>query len=218
MSLKTKIIAVATQKGGAGKSTISIHLAVQAMQSKKSAQVILLDLDPQGSVAEWAKLRELEDPIVLQAMPGNLTAYLSQAEEDGADYVVIDTPPHAGGTIDAAIRAADLVVIPIRPGPFDIRAAAGTVEIVKQAERPGLFVLSQVAAVGPEADDTEAVLEELYTDIPLAKTRLGQRKAFMQALISGQAITEFDRPNSKAVREIITLFGEVRGKLQRHSS
>ncbi|MCA1334862.1 AAA family ATPase [Pseudooceanicola marinus] len=126
-------------------------------------------------------------------------AYLSQAEEDDADYVVIDTPPHAGGTIDAAIRAADLVVIPIRPGPFDINAAAGMVEIMKQTGRPGIFVLSQVASVGPEGDDTAAVLQELYPDVPVAKARLGQRKAFMQALISGQAITEFDRPSSKAV-------------------
>ncbi|WP_281969101.1 AAA family ATPase [Roseovarius nanhaiticus] len=139
MSRKTKFIAVATQKGGAGKSTISIHLAVQAMRSKKNAQVILLDLDPQGAVADWAQLREVEDPIVLQAMPGNLSAYLSQAQEDGADYVVIDTPPRAGGTIDAAIRAADLVVIPIRPGPFDIKAAADTVEIMAQAAPAGDF-------------------------------------------------------------------------------
>ncbi|WP_172330327.1 ParA family partition ATPase [Mangrovicoccus sp. HB161399] len=213
MNRNTKVIAVATQKGGAGKSTISIHLAVQAMQSRKNTQVVLLDLDPQGSVSDWAKLRDLEDPIVLQAMPGNLTAYLRQAEEDGADYVVIDTPPHAGGTIDVAVRAADLVVVPIRPGPFDINAAAGTVEIMRQAGRPGVFVLSQVAAVGPEGDDTEAVLQELYPEVPVAKARLGQRKAFMQALISGRAITEFDKPSSKAVGEIKALFREVKGSL-----
>ncbi len=188
------------------------------MQSKKTAQVILLDLDPQGSVADWAKLRELEDPIVLQAMPGNLSAYLCQAQEDGADYVVIDTPPHAGRTIDAAIRAAHLVVVPIRPGPFDIKAADGTVEILKHTGRPGLFVLSQVPAVGPEADDTAAVLQDLYPDVPVAKARLGLRKAFMQALISGQAITEFNQRGSKTVREIITLFAEVRGRLKSYSS
>lgn len=151
-------------------------------------------------------------------MPGNLSAYLSQAQEDRADYVVIDTPPHAGGTIDAATRAADLVVIPIRPGPFDIKAAAGTVEILKQAGRPGIFILSQVPAVGPEANDTASVLQDLYPDVPVARARLGQRKAFMQALISGRAITEFDRPSSKAVREIIMLFAEVRGRLKSCSS
>lgn len=140
-------------------------------------------------------------------------AYLSQAQEYGADYVAIDTPPHAGGTIDAAIRAADLVVIPIRPGPFDINPAAGTVEIMAQTGRSGIFVLNQVAAVGPEGDDTVAVLQELYPDVPVAKARLGQRKAFMQALISGQAITEFDRPSSKAVTESKALFREVRSRL-----
>ncbi|MCE6967292.1 ParA family partition ATPase [Cereibacter sphaeroides] len=209
MSRITRVIAVATQKGGAGKSTIAIHLAVQAMQARKGALVILLDLDPQGSVAGWAARRDLADPVVLQAMPGNLEAYLAQAREDDADFVVIDTPPHAGATIDAAVRAADLVVIPIRPGPFDIDAAAGTVEILKQSGKPGIFVLSQVTSAGSEGDDTEAVLKDLYPGIPVAEVRLGQRKAFMKALISGQAITEFDRPSSKAVGEIKALFRAV---------
>lgn len=209
MSGAMKVIAVATQKGGAGKSAIAIHLAVEAMRARPGTQVLLLDLDPQGSVADWAKRRAAPDPIVLQALPGNLAAYLGQAQEDGIDLVVIDTPPHAGATIDAAVRAADLVVIPIRPGPFDIAAAAGTVEILRQVGRPGLFVLSQVAAVGTEADDTEAVLRELFPEVPVAKARLGYRKAFMQALISGQAITEFDRVRSKAVREIKALAVEI---------
>lgn len=210
---KTKVIAVATQKGGAGKSTIAIHLAVQAMQSKKNAQVVLLDLDPQGSIAGWAARREIDDPIVLSAMPGNLETYLDHAREDRADYVVIDTPPHAGATIDAAIRAADLVVIPIRPGPFDIDAAAGTIEIMRETRTPGLFVLSQVSASGSEGDDTEAVLAELHPGVPVAKARLGHRKAFMQALISGQAITEFERPSSKAVGEIKELFQQVKKQI-----
>ena len=204
-----KVIAIATQKGGAGKSTIAVHLAVQALRSKANAQVVLLDLDPQGSVAGWAARRKVEDPVVLSAMPGNLETYLRQAREDGVDYVILDTPPHAGATIDAAVRAADLVVIPIRPGPFDIGAAAGTVEIMRQTNRPGLFVLSQVASTGPEGDDTEAVLANLHPNVPVAKARLGHRKAFMQALISGQAIMEFDRPNSKAVSEITALAAEL---------
>jgi hypothetical protein len=107
------------------------------MRARPGAQVLLLDLDPQGSVTDWAKRRAAPDPIVLQALPGNLSAYLDQAREDGIDLVVIDTPPHAGATIDAAVRAADLVVIPIRPGPFDIAAAAGTVEILRQVGRTG---------------------------------------------------------------------------------
>ena len=209
MSGAMKVIAVATQKGGAGKSTIAFHLAVEALRARPGTQVLLLDLDPQGSVADWARRRAAPDPIVLQALPGNLTAYIDQGREDGIDLVVIDTPPHAGVTIDAAVRAADLVIIPIRPGPFDIAAAAGTVEILRQVDRHGLFVLSQVAAVGLEADDTEAVLRALYPEVPVAKARLGHRKAFMQALISGQAITEFDRARSKSVREIINLCQEV---------
>jgi hypothetical protein len=98
-----------------------------------------------------SELRELEDPIVLQAMPGNLSAYLSQVEEDGADYVVIDTPPHAGGTIDAAIRAANLVAFPFAQDPLTSMQVAGTVEIMEQTGRPGIFVLSQVHPWDPKA-------------------------------------------------------------------
>ena len=213
MSAPTKIIAVATQKGGAGKSTIAVHLAVEALRSKKSAQVVLLDLDPQGSVAGWAQRRDLGDPIVLSALPANLGSYLDHARSERIDWVIIDTPPHAGATIDAAVRAADLVVIPIRPGPFDIDAAAGTVEILAQTGGKGLFVLSQVAPRGSEGDDAAEVLAGLYPGLPIAKARLGQRKAFMQALISGQAITEFERPSAKSVGEIQALFREVRNSL-----
>lgn len=84
---------------------------------------------------------------------------------------------------------------------------------MKQAGRQGRFLLSQVAAVGPQGDNTAAMLKGLYPDEPVAKARLGQRKAFMRALISGQAITEFDRPSSKAVGEIKALFREVRRRL-----
>ncbi len=104
-------------------------------------------------------------------------------------------------------------MIPIRPGPFDIDAAGGTIEIMRETRTPGLFVLSQVSASGSEGDDTEAVLAELHPGVPVAKARLGHRKAFMQALISGQAITEFERPSSKAVGVIKELFQQVKKSL-----
>ena len=183
------------------------------MRSKKSAKVALLELDPQGSVADWTSRRDLEDPIVLSAMPGNLEAYLDHARKDRADGVVIDTPPHAGATIDTAIRAADLVAVPIRPGPFDINAASGTIQIMRETRTPELFVLSQVSASESEGDDTEAVLTELHPDVPVAKARLGHRKGFRQALISGQVITEFERPSSKAFGEITALFQQVKKQI-----
>ena len=90
-------------------------------------------------------------------MPSDLEAHLRQARADRADYVVVDTPPNASATIDAAIRAADLAVIPIRPTPFDIDAAAGTIEIMRDTRPPGLFVFGQVYAAGSEDDATEVV-------------------------------------------------------------
>lgn len=120
------------------------------------------------------------------------------------------TARSGGRSRNAIVTSPPFVVIPIRTGPFDIGAAAGTVEILCQIGGKGLFVLSQVARTGSEGGYTADVLADLYPGIPIAKGFLGQRKAFMQALISGQAITEFERPSAKAVQEIQALFREAR--------
>jgi chromosome partitioning protein len=218
MTSGSRVITVAAQKGGTGKSTVAIHLAVEALRAHRSSEVVILDVDPQGSVSDWAMRRATEDPMVLRVQPGNLEGYVDQARRDGIAYIFIDTPPHADATIVSAARMADLVLLPIRPGPFDIKAAAKTVEIVRRVGRPGLFVLNQVPPTGSEGEDTVSVLAELFPDFRVAEARLGQRKAFMQALISGLAITEYDRQTSRAVGEIKALFREVSNRLHYRSA
>lgn len=207
-----KVITIGVQKGGSGKSTICVHLAVEAQKRGKS--VAIIDLDPQGSVSAWARRRETEDPLVLQSSPGQLSEMLKLAREEAVDLVLIDTPPHAGGTIDVAFRAADLVLLPVRPGPFDIDAAGATIDVLRTSRTDGLFLLSQIPPRGSEADDTEALLSESYPDVDVLAARITTRKAYMTALIGGMAVREFEPDSSKAVLEIEALFNEIVEKLK----
>jgi chromosome partitioning protein len=206
-----KTIAVGVQKGGSGKSTVSVHLAVEAHRRGKS--VVLIDVDPQGSVASWARRREIEAPLVLQSTAGQLSDMLKMAEDERVDLVIIDTPPHAGGTIDLAFRIADLVILPVRPGPFDIDAAGATVELLRGSQTRGVFLLTQIPPRGSEADDTAALLGEQYADIQVLSARITNRKAYMTALIEGKAVREFETESSKAVQEIAHLFDELMEKI-----
>lgn len=202
-----KVLTIGAQKGGAGKSTTAVHLAVQAALDGRRTMIV--DLDVQGSVASWAERRAADDPLVVRSSPGQLPEILELARSEGMDLVVLDTPPHTGGTIDVAFSRADLVVVPIRPGPFDIDAASATIDVLRSSGRPGVFLLSQVPPRGSEADDTASLLEDLYPDMQVLEARVTTRKAFMQALIEGRAVREFEPPSSKAVAEIQALYDEI---------
>lgn len=202
-----KVITIGVQKGGSGKSTIAVHLAVEAQRRGKS--VVLIDVDPQGSISSWAKRREIEAPIVIQASAGQLSEMRAMAKAEEVDLLIIDTPPHAGGTIDLAFRIADLVILPVRPGPFDIDAAGATVELLRDSQTKGVFLLTQIPPRGSEADDTAALLGEQYLDIEVLNSRITNRKAYMTALIEGKAVREFEPESSKAVQEIAHLFDEL---------
>lgn len=206
-----KVITIGVQKGGSGKSTVAVHLAVEAQRRGKS--VVLIDVDPQGSISSWAKRREIEVPIVIQASAGQLSEMKAMAKAEEVDLLIIDTPPHAGGTIDLAFRIADLVILPVRPGPFDIDAAGATVELLRSSQTKGVFLLSQIPPRGTEADDTSALLGEQYTDIEVLNSRITNRKAYMTALIEGKAVREFEPESSKAVQEIAHLFDELMEKI-----
>jgi chromosome partitioning protein len=201
-----KIIAVSAQKGGAGKSTISAHLAVEFMRDGKN--VAILDLDRQGSLKFWYSQRELEDPQVIHANFGEFDEYIKQAEHAGFDIIVVDTPPHAGAGVMSVTGKSDLVIVPLRPGPLDLAALEETTTYLKPHNT--MFLLNQVPATGTEADDTKGFLSDTYPDFRISEARIGLRKAYSTALIAGMSISEYDKPNSKAVNEIRTLFSEVK--------
>src|SRR6516225_966404 len=133
-----KAIAVLSRKGGSGKTTLAVHLAVLAWQ--KGHRVALIDCDPQKSAGDWWRARQDDEPVLVEAPAEGLGAVLGAARGDGVDVAFIDTAPHADTDATAAARAADLALIPCRPSILDLRAIGATVELVHAIKKPAAII------------------------------------------------------------------------------
>ncbi len=196
-----KTLAVISQKGGAGKTTLALHLAVAARIKKKTAAII--DLDPQASAANWGDSREDEYPAVVSAQPARLSKVLAAAKEAGAKLAIIDTAPHSESAALAAARASDIVIIPCRPAILDLRAIGSTVDLVNLAKAKACIVLNAVPSRGTLAE--EAVEAVSSYGVKVLPVRIGQRAAFVHALTAGKTAQEYE-PNGKAAKEIKDLY------------
>ena len=196
-----KTIAIISQKGGAGKTTLAVHLAVAAEQHKRSAAII--DLDPQASATSWKDLRTDQQPAVVSAQPTRLAQVLATAKEHGARFAFIDTAPHSESAALAAARAADLIIIPCRPAILDLRAISSTVDLVKIAKKPACIVFNAVPARGTLAN--EATIAVQMYELPIVPVRIGQRAAYVHALTLGLTAAEYE-PDGKAAEEIRVLY------------
>ncbi len=196
-----KTIAILSQKGGAGKTTLAINLSVEASSSKKQSAII--DLDPQASSANWHDAREQENPVVVSAQPSRLNQVLEAAKDAGASFVFIDSAPHSESAALAAARAADLVLIPCRPAILDIRAISNTIDLVNLAGTQSAVVLNCVPPRGTLADEADEAVASY--GVTLAPIRIGQRAAFVHSVTSGQAVQEYE-PKGKAANEISMLY------------
>ncbi len=207
--MSAKILTVAQQKGGAGKTTVTAHLAVAFTAAKKSVAVV--DIDPQQSLAMWYRLREerLGDAgagLLVSAVKG----WRSRSEVEKLarehDIVLIDSPPHAETEAKIAVRSANLVIVPVQPSPMDVWATKPTLELAQKEKVPALLVLNRVP---PRANLTDEMLAEIKTyGAKIAKTRIGNRVAFASALAEGRAVGEF-QPRGQAAAEIRALTKEV---------
>jgi chromosome partitioning protein len=204
-----KVIAMLSQKGGTGKTTLTLHLAVAAEQRGKTVAVI--DLDPQASSAGWKDTRPGPEPVVISIPHTRLTHALETAKGAGADLVLIDTAPHSEAAAIAAARSADLILIPSRPNILDLRAIGTTVELAKLARKPAFVVLNATPprAISLLADAREAVAVHGIDVAPIA---IQQRAAFAHSLTAGQTAQEFE-PMGKAAEEAADLFKWVNSKL-----
>lgn len=196
-----KILAILSQKGGTGKTTLALHLAVAFQRAGKSSAVI--DLDPQASAAAWKDLRSSESPAVVSAPAARLAQVLSLAEEHGAGLVVIDTAPHAESGALAAARVADLILIPCRPAVLDLKAISTTIDLVRIAGNPAAVVLNGVPPRGALAREASEVVETY--GVALCPVSLGQRAAFVHALTAGSTAEEYE-PRGKAAHEVTQLY------------
>lgn len=197
-----RTVAIVSQKGGTGKTTISLHLAVAAHKAGKAAVVI--DLDPQASSAGWKDSRAGEEPVVVALPAARLPQALEAARSGGADLIIIDTAPHSGDVALAAAEAADLVLIPCRPGILDLRAIGSTARAVKLAGKPAYVVLNTLPPRAPNvlADARAAVAVHGLDVAPVA---LQQRATFAHALTVGKTAQEYE-PGGKAAEEISSLY------------
>jgi chromosome partitioning protein len=204
-----KIITVAQQKGGAGKTTLAAHLAVAYTAMKK--RVVAVDIDPQQSLSRWYELRrEWMDGMPAGVLVSAIEGWRARAEVDrvaaGHDVVIIDSPPHAETEARIAIRAADLVVVPVQPSPMDVWATRPTLELAAAEKVPALLVFNRVL---PRAKLTEAMEAEVkQLGAKIARARLGNRVAFAAALAEGKAVGE-SQPRGLAAREIAALAKEI---------
>ena len=204
-----RTIAILSQKGGTGKTTLSLHLAIAAHQLRQAAVVI--DLDPQASAAGWKDSRKTEEPVVVSIPAARLPQALEAARSGGADLVLIDTAPHSGDVALAAAEAADLVLIPCRPGILDLRAIGSTARVVKIAGKRAFVVLNTIPprASNVLADARAAVAVHGLEVAPVA---IQQRAAYAHALTAGQTAQEYEQ-DGKAAEEITALYAWVRQQL-----
>lgn len=209
-----KVVTVAQQKGGAGKTTVTAHLAVAFTEAKKSVAVI--DIDPQQSLSHWYRMREARfgdagAGVLASTVEGWRTRNEVRKHAQHHDIVLVDSPPHAESEARVAIRAADLVVVPVQPSPMDVWATEPTLEIASREKAKVLIVLNRVP---PRAKLTEAMVEEIkrFGD-KIARTRLGNRVAFAAALSEGRTVTEHT-PSSRAAGEIRALMKEINRRLR----
>ena len=203
------IIAVQNQKGGVGKTTLAIHISYVLSSFKN--RVLLIDADPQGSSRDWAAAREEQPPFSLVGLDRPTIHRDLPKLAEGYDHVVIDGPPRVTDLARSAIVAADLVVIPIQPSPYDVWAAVEVINLIKEASvfkesLKSVFVINRKivnTAIG--RDVVEALAE--YS-IPVAKAGVCQRVAFAESAASGQTVMELDRKSS-ASKEIKALVKEL---------
>lgn len=203
------VLAVASQKGGSGKTTLAGHLAVEA-DGAGAGPVALIDIDPQGSLTEWWKARTATQPAFAQVDLSQLRQALEEMEQAGVRLALIDTPPAITEAISRVIGCADLVLIPTRPSPHDLRAVGGTVKIANQHGKAILFVVN---AATPRARITTDVATALSEFGPVAPIRLHNRVDFAASMADGHTVGE-TAPGSAAATEIRDLWRHVQERLE----
>jgi chromosome partitioning protein len=206
-----RTIAFVTQKGGSGKSTLASSLAVAAFQAGE--KVFVIDMDPQNALANWAKTRGQDDVPVASVTPGRLSATLASLAKNGFTLAIIDTPGAEGPIAAAAMKAADLNIIPSRPNVFDLWASEQTRKTLKELRSDFVFVLNQCppAQQTTRVEEGAAALEAMGGLItPLVLTRVD----YQEAARYGCGVTEVN-PHGAAAAEIKALWASIKRRLAR---
>jgi chromosome partitioning protein len=205
------ILTIASQKGGAGKTTLAAHLAVEAERSG-AGPVALADVDPQGSLAAWWNQRTAETPAFAAVEVARLPSHMTALQRQRVNLVIIDTPPALLDTIRAAIAVADLVLIPARPSPHDLRSVGIVVEMAEQAGKPFGFVVNGATPRSLIASEARQALAQHGAVAPVI---LHQRIDFAATMVDGRTVGELS-PQSRSALEVKELWNYVYAQLRKY--
>lgn len=201
-----RTIALISQKGGSGKTTLSIAIAVAA--ERAGIPSVLVDLDPQASSGQWSDLREEGAPVVTCAPPARLPSVLRAARGAGAGLAVVDTAPHAADAALAAARASDFVLIPCRPATADLLAIGASIDLARIASKPAAVVINAAPVANPLTSQArDAIAGYGMMACPVV---VHQRIEHVHAFTAGMCAAE-SAPRGKAAREVNELFEWIQG-------
>lgn len=200
-----KTIALIAQKGGTGKTTLALSLAVAAEQAGQTA--VIIDLDPQATACRWSDRREAAAPLVVDAQPARLRNALNAAETRGVDWVIVDTPARSESASLEAAKLADLIILPCRPQIYDLETVPHSRELIALAgNTPTVVVLNAVPPRGDRAEQTRKALTGF--GLPVCDPTLGHRAAFGDAATKGLTALDY-QPGGKAADEILEIYNYI---------
>jgi chromosome partitioning protein len=212
------VVVVASRKGGAGKTSLTAHIAVEA-HLRGDGPVVAIDADPMGGLTGWYDARKADEPQCVE--PSALRAHglaktLAGLRASGVSLVIIDTAPSASNDVSELIAAADLVLIPVIPSPNDLRAIGETLDMVDAADKPALFVVSNAAANAKLTNQALALLSQHGT---LAAVNgnpviLRTRTDFRSSMTDGRTAREL-KASSKSAEEVADLWPAVKTRLDK---
>jgi chromosome partitioning protein len=205
-----KVITLATQKGGCGKTTLATNLAVMATAGNR--RVLLVDLDPQATAKDWWESRDADAPSLVHIQPSELAKAFEVAASN-FDTVIVDTPGRASLDLPALFARSDFVLVPCQPSKADIRAQKTTVFTLDQVKCPAAFVLTRCPPTGKRPDAARSGLESF--GYPVLATYITNRAAYQDAYAVAKAVIEHE-PDGKAAQEIAALWGEIERRMKKH--
>lgn len=202
-------LAVLSRKGGTGKTTLTVNLAVAA--ERAGHRVAIVDLDSQASASEWGDWREAETPEVISVHSARLPQELHKLKQQGVTFALLDTPPKIEDIALDAAKAADLAIIPCKLGAFDLKAIEKTIFVGNMAKCPMRIVFNAVRARSSMLHPAKRAVQ-VY-DVNVAPCVIGDRIVFSHSVIEGLGVMEYE-PKGKASIEIQALFRYISRELE----
>lgn len=206
-----KTIVVANQKGGSGKSTVTVHLAAAADQAG-DGPILISDTDPQGTAGDWFNQRKkagIDTPLYAPLSLSDLASKIEALRAAGAAYLFIDTAPSLGAVNADLFALADLILIPLNPTPADLRALVKGLPVVRQSGRTFSFVLARVRANLKNNEGAVMALEALGLVLPV---RMHERVIYAETFAHGKTALEIE-PKGVAAQEVAALWRAVKGRI-----